>query len=610
MPRLLRMLSGSQPARTLIQFLTQPRRACLAALAMLLAAPSQAQLITIGPELLPQDEAFAVSSGATAAQFAFTVAIHDGYYLYRDRTRLRTVGEGGTSVALDLPPGTVIEDEFFGRTETYRGLLVFTAARPPAAGEQLTELVIQGCADAGVCYPPYALSIAFNAAGPGVLQGDNLNRTAAAAAEPLSNNSTLMDTLADSSLPLILLVFFNAGLLLSFTPCVLPLVPLALVVGSGNETRRGRALALGGVYVFSMALVYAALGILAASVSKAALAAWLQSPWLIVPLALLFGFLGFAHLTGMQLRLIPAALTRRMAALRGAAGTWRGASSAGVAGAVAVSPCVAAPLAGALLFIATTGDVLTGGLALFALALGMGVLPLLCAAGAGNLIPRAGPASEIVRRLFGLLLLGLGVWVLGGLLPAWIKMLAYAVLALAASWWLLSLLRGGVQTTPARAAAALCMLVSASLAGVMAVGGTTGGTNELAPLAHLRADEPLAFDDVATMRAYNAGIQVAAGRPTLEYYTADWCVTCVEIDAYVFGDSEIKAALAGYRLVKIDVTKSTADTRRLLALNRLFGPPAIVIRGADGRKLLQYVGNVSRSELLEGLRRLAAAPAA
>lgn len=604
------MISGSHPACTLIQSLILTRRACLAALAMLLAAPSQAQLITIGPELLPQDEAFAVSSGATAEQFAFTVAIHDGYYLYRDRTKLRTVGEGGGSVALDLPPGTVIEDEFFGRTETYRGLLVFTAARPAAAGEQLTELVIQGCADAGVCYPPYALSIAFDTAGPGVLQGDNLNRSAAAAAEPLSNTSTLMDTLADSSLPLILLVFFNAGLLLSFTPCVLPLVPLALAVGSGNETRRGRALALGGVYVFSMALVYAALGILAASVSKAALATWLQSPWLLVPLALLFGFLGFAHLTGMHLRLIPAALSRRMAALRGAAGTWRGASSAGVAGAVAVSPCVAAPLAGALLFIATTGDVLTGGLALFALALGMGVLPLLCAAGAGNLVPRAGPASEIVRRLFGLLLLGLGVWVLGGLLPAWIKMLAYAALALTASWWLLSLLRGGVQTTPARATAALCMLASASLAGVMAVGGSTGGTNELAPLAHLRAGEPLVFDDVATMRSYNAGIQVAAGRPTLEYYTADWCVTCVEIDAYVFGDPAIKAELAGYRLVKIDVTKSTADTRRLLALNRLFGPPAIVIRGADGRKLLQYVGNVSRAELLEGLRRLAAAPAA
>ncbi len=608
------MLSGSHPARTLIQSLTQLRRACLAALVLLLAAlpPAWAQLITIGPELLPQDEAFAVSSGASAEQFAFTVAIHDGYYLYRDRTRLRTVGEGGGSVALDLPPGTVIEDEFFGRTETYRGLLVFTAPRPAPAstGEQLTELVVQGCADAGVCYPPYALSIAFNTAGPGVVQGDNLNRTAAAAAEPLSNTSALMDTLTDSSLPLILLVFFNAGLLLSFTPCVLPLVPLALAVGSGNETRRGRAIALGGAYVLSMALVYAALGVLAASVSKAALAAWLQSPWLIVPLALLFGFLGFAHLTGMQLRLIPAALTRRMAALRGAAGTWRGASSAGVAGAVAVSPCVAAPLAGALLFIATTGDVLTGGLALFALALGMGVLPLLCAAGAGNLIPRAGPASEIVRRLFGLLLLGLGVWVLGGLLPAWIKMLAYAALALVACWWLLSLLRGGVQTTPARAAAALCMLASASLAGVMAVGGSTGGTNELAPLAHLRADESLAFETVATMRSYNAGIQVAAGRPTLEYYTADWCVTCVEIDAYVFGDPDIKDALAGYRLVKIDVTKSTADTRRLLALNRLFGPPAIVIRGADGRKLLQYVGNVSRAELLEGLRRLAAAPAA
>ena len=606
------MLSGSQPARTLIQTLTQPRRACLAALAMLLAAlpHARAQLITIGPELLPQDEAFVVSSGATAAQLAFTVAIHDGYYLYRGRTKLRTVGAGGGTVALDMPPGDVVEDEFFGRTETYRGLLVFTAPRPAAAsaGEQLTELVIQGCADAGVCYPPYALSIAFAAAGPGVVQGDNLNRTAAA--EPLSNTDALMDTLADSPLPLILLVFFNAGLLLSFTPCVLPLVPLALAVGSGNEIRRGRALALGGVYVFSMALVYAALGVLAASVSKAALATWLQSPWLLVPLALLFGFLGFAHLTGMHLRLIPAALTRRLASLRGAAGTWRGASSAGVAGAVAVSPCVAAPLAGALLFIATTGDVRTGGLALFALALGMGVLPLLCAAGAGNLLPRAGPASEIVRRLFGLLLLGLGVWVLGGLLPAWAKMLAYAALALAASWWLLSLLRGGVRTTPARAAAALCMLVSASLAGVMAVGGATGGTNELAPLAHLRADEPLAFDDVATMRAYNAGIQAAAGRATLEYYTADWCVTCVEIDAYVFGDPAVKAALAGYRLVKIDVTKSTADTRRLLALNRLFGPPAIVIRGADGRKLLQYAGSVSRAELLEGLRRLAAAPAA
>ncbi|MBF2735017.1 MAG: protein-disulfide reductase DsbD [Betaproteobacteria bacterium AqS2] len=582
-----------------------------ARLALLLLAPlaaSQAQVAGPGLELLPQDEAFRISAGATPAAFAFTVAIHEGYYLYRDRTALRLAD--GTTLALALPPGEMVEDEFFGRVETFRGELAFSAARPAAAGaEQVAELVIQGCADAGVCYPPYAVSIAFAAAGPGELRGDNLGRYAAAP-EPLSNTAELVAALDGSPLPLVLLLFFNAGLLLSFTPCVLPLVPLALAVSAGRGASRRRALALGVAYVLSMALVYAGLGVLAATAGRTALAAWLQTPWLLVPLALLFAFLGGAMIAELRLRLLPVGLGQRLEELRGEAGTWRGAAGAGVVGAVVVSPCVAAPLAGALLFIAATGDVATGGLALFALALGMGVLPLACAAGAGRFIPRAGPASVVVRRLGGLLLLGLGVWVLGGLLPAHVKMLAYAALALAACWWLGRLLHGGLQSWAARGLAGALLAAFLGFGGVMAVGGATGGSNELAPLAHLREGPPLAFSTVATMRAYNEGVRAGAGRPTLEYYTADWCVTCVEIDAYVFGDPEVRAELAAYRLVKIDVTASGSEARRLLGINRLFGPPAVVVRSPSGAKLLQFAGSVDRDELLAGLRRIAARPAA
>lgn len=570
----------------------------------LAAAPASAQqILNLGPELLAQDEAFVITARAEAERLLFEVEIAEGYYLYRDRAQLRPLAGTPTLAALETPPGEIHTDEFFGEVETYRGLVQFAAPRPAGRADLLVELVIQGCADVGVCYPPYISSYTFTPdAKVGVLVANNLPEFASATFEPVANESALYTDLTTKSLLLVIALFFNAGILLSFTPCVLPMIPIAIgVVTDAGNRGRAHAFALALAYVLSMASCYALIGIATAR-AGGALAGTLQQPWLLYAFAVLFVLLGMATLLELNVRLLPGSVAARLQTLRNRQGTFSGALVSGLVAAVVVSPCVAAPLAGALLFIATTEDILVGGAALLALGLGMGVLPLLCALGARSLVPRAGPASVMLRQLFGLLLVGLGIWVLPAQVPAPLKMIALGALA---ALMLLLALRLVAQVSGARAkvAASAVAAVFFALAAVLVIGGVTGGTNLVAPLAHLGAAKKLEFETVTSIRQYSDR-QVEAGVPSLEYYYADWCVSCRELEGYTFANADVVAELDDYRLVKVDVTRNSPELSQLMVMSEIVGPPAIVLRNQQGVEVAKLIGYVDHETLLDALTRV------
>ena len=572
----------------------------------MLALPGAAQLVNLEPDLLPVDEAFQISSELTDEQLLVTVAIADGYYLYRDRLFLRTLA-GPQLGQPQLPPGKLITDEFFGEIETYRSALSFRApvAATQQRGDLLVELVSQGCADIGVCYPPYTVQLAFAATGGSGQLVAFAAVPGSYTAAPTDNTQTLQAVLSGASLWLIMLAFFNAGLLLSFTPCVLPIIPIAMAITTkGAQVGSGRSLALGATYVSGMAVVYTALGVAVAGSSGLLLSGLLNNTGLYVALAALFVGLGVLSWRGTGFKLLPARVNNWLAHYRGQPGTLPSAAAAGAIAALVISPCVAAPLVGALLFISSTGDVFTGGAALFALALGMGVLPLACAAGAANYLPRSGPFGAALRRVFGLLLIALGLWITGPALPVTVKLFGYGLLSLVAA---AVLIRVMLQI---RALARV--LTGGTVAGLMAlavvllIGGLTGARNELAPLAHLKSasQADLEFVSVASVAQYETATAQFVPRSSLEYYYADWCISCKEIEAAVFSDAAVISASANVALVKVDLSANDADARSLMSRNGLFGPPAVIVRDAVGREIARLVGSFDKQLLVDALARI------
>ncbi len=574
--------------------------------AALIALPSFAQFVNLEPDLLPVEEAFALSARYNGTALEFTVAVADGYYLYKDRLYMRSVA--GPQVGTPkLPEGKVITDEFFGEIATYRGTVNFSApvsAQQPR-GDLLVELITQGCADAGVCYPPYTVQLAFaDSGGDGQLIATDISPGGVESNVSLEDNTQGLQTvLLGASLWLIALAFFNAGLLLSFTPCVLPMIPIAMAITTkGTKVGSGRSMALGGVYVVGMALVYTALGVVVAGSGGVFLTGLLQNIVLQVVLACLFMMLGVLSWRESGFNLLPATINNWLHRQRGKPGTLSGAAMAGAIAALVISPCVATPLVGALLFIASTGDTSTGAVALFSLAIGMGVLPFACSAGAANLLPRSGPLGTSIRKVFALLLVALGLWILGPAIPIGLKLIGYGLLGLAGAWVLFLTIRRtrGIS----RALASGGAVGFTALGTVMLVGGLTGGDNELAPLAHLSSQSDLEFVSVVNVDQYETATAQYPGRASLEYYYADWCVSCKEIEAAVFNDDTVIAAIDGMTLLKVDLSANDVGARTLISRNELFGPPAVIVRDATGRQIARLVGNFDKQLLLDVLARV------
>jgi thiol:disulfide interchange protein DsbD len=410
-------------------------------------------------------------------------------------------------------------------------------------------------------------------------------------------------------------VFFAAGILLSLTPCVLPMLPIlsSIIVGHGAQVSRGRGLSLAASYSLGMALVYTALGV-AAGLAGEGLAAALQKPWVLTLFAAGLIALSLSMFGVYELQL-PSALTSRLsnASQRLPAGRFAGVFAMGGLSALIVSPCVAAPLAGALVYLSQTRDVWLGGTALFSLAAGMSVPLLLMGASAGALLPRAGGWMDEVKRFFGVLLLAVALWTVQSVLPASLVLALWGALAVAAAVMLASHHHGhrlGWTQSLWRRAIAAVLAVCGLL---QLVGAASGGSNPLQPLAHLRAQSGVeaaahgpVFTTVRSVAELDAAL-LSAGRPVMLDFYADWCVSCKEMEKFTFTDPRVREKFARMVLLQIDVTANNADDKAMLKRFQLFGPPGIILFDSQGRELAgkRVIGYQNADQFLQSLQALA-----
>ncbi|WP_236191409.1 protein-disulfide reductase DsbD [Pseudomonas pharyngis] len=542
------------------------------------------------PEFLPVDKAFVLTSqrlDSGETQLFWQIA--DGYYLYQKRLKF----DGLTTPNIPaLPEGESHSDEYFGEQPVYRQGLEL---KIPAAATGQIKVSYQGCADAGLCYPPQTRVI-------------DLGGKAAAAATDEAPDQALASGLQQHSLGWSLLVFFGLGLLLAFAPCSLPMLPIlaGMVVGSGATPRRGFALA--GSYVVCMALVYAAMGVIAALLG-ANLQAWLQNPWLLGTFAAVFVVLALPMFGFFELQL-PVALRDR---LEHASRSQRGGSliGAGVLGALSgllVGPCMTAPLAGALLYIAQSGNALHGGLILFALGIGIGV-PLLLLVTVGNrFLPKPGAWMNLLKGVFGFLFLATALLMLRPVLEPslWLGLCGALLLIAAYSAWKQS--DGFGRVAQLFGAGSLLLGLWGSLLVVGAAGGSddpyqplqvysAGRVGSAAPSGH-EAFTTIK-DPAALQRELDAA--KAQGQWVLLDYYADWCVSCKVMEKQVFGQARVMQALSDVRLLQIDVTADNAASRELLGRYKVPGPPSFVWIGADGeeRRSQRITGEVDADTFLQ-----------
>ncbi|AWI52309.1 protein-disulfide reductase DsbD [Aquabacterium olei] len=518
-------------------------------------------------DFLPADQAFRPSVGVAGKQAVrVDIAQVPGVYLYRERFEARLqAGERAAPEALSwrLPPGESKHDATFDKVmEVYHGPVSGEVALPAGLrGEPMLTIVYQGCADAGLCYPPqtrrYELqigpdgalqgvrpaggSVALAAPGGGRLLGSAtvpaVPSPAAAPAPVDADGDRVSQALASGRLAVVLPVFLLAGLLLSLTPCVLPMVPIlsSIIVGQQGRVSRGRGFALALSYSQGMALVYTGLGV-AAGLLGQGLAAYLQHPWVVLGFGALMVLLALSMFGLYELRLpvaVQSWLGEGTQHLPG--GRFLSVFAMGVVSALIVSPCVSAPLAGALLYISQTRDVWLGGGALYAMAWGMSVPLLLVGLSAGTLLPRTGPWMKAVKALFGVLMLVMAAWVTR---PAWPVLVA--------------------QVTGQQAA--------------------VGAHRSVLPFERVRNVAEL---DAALARA------AAEGRPVMLDFYADWCVSCVEMEQLTFRDEGVRQRVQRAVLLQADVTANNDDDRALLARFQLFGPPGILFWNAQGQPVPQ-----------------------
>lgn len=560
-------------------------------------------------DFLPPEQAFVVTARMVAPDRAeVQVRIAKNYYLYREPFRFEA--QGATLGAADIPPGKVKFDENFQKNvETYRDQVSIGLPLTAATGPFTLTVVSQGCADAGLCYPPMTTMATLDPAQlaassrPGASPATPLPPGQAGAPDlPWWQGGSIDTVLQAGQLWAVVGVFFVLGLLMTFTPCVLPMLPIlsSLIVGAGGGVSRGRGLGLAAAYALGMALVYTLLGV-AAGLAGEGLAGALQKPWVLAGFATLLVLLALSMFDVYELRL-PAAWTQ---GLSGQAGRLPGGQVLGVflmggLSALIVSPCVTAPLAGALLFIGQTGDVVLGGSALFAMAAGMSVPLLMLGASAGRWLPRAGAWMMTIKRLFGVLMLAVALWVVQPVLPAAAQLGAWGLLLLLLGMLLQPFAARLAHHHPLRDALGRALGLAALALGVaQIVGAASGGTDPLQPLAHLtgqggqaaRSPAP-AFVRIHSNAQLDQALQGAAGRPVLLDFYADWCVSCKEMERLTFTDPAVAARMAGAVLLKADVTANSDDERALLRRFQLFGPPGTLFFNAQGQELpaLRVVG--------------------
>ena len=570
-------------------------------------------------EPLEPEQAFRFSSMIEGSTVLLRWDIAPHHYLYRDKIAVAAVEPAQALGTPVIPAGEEKDDPFLGKVRIFHDQLeVSVPVQGVSEGQKLKlNVTFQGCAEAGICYPPMEQLVELTAGAPASTQATPATPSAPASAA-MSEQDVIAEKLKSGNTWLAIGLFFLAGLGLALTPCVFPMIPIlsGIIAGQGEQLTTRRAFILSLVYVLAMALTYTVAGVLA-GIFGSNLQAAFQNPWILGSFALVFVALALSMFGFFELQL-PSSLQSKISELSGRqrSGSLAGVAIMGLLSALIVGPCVAPPLAGALIYIGQTGDAVLGGAALFALSIGMG-LPLIAVGTlGGKVLPRAGAWMDTVKAVFGVLMLGVAIWLVARVLPDAVTLSLWAFLLISSGIYL-----GALE--PLRHPSYQTFHASRELTGhmepvgreqlgwmrlwkafgiillawglMMLVGVATGQGTPLQPLRGLAGGGSLqapavpaglSFQRVADVNALDSALAEAraAGRPVMLDFYADWCVSCKEMEHNTFPDPAVTQAVAGALLLQADVTRNSAEDKALLKRFGLIGPPAILFFGADGEE--------------------------
>jgi thiol:disulfide interchange protein DsbD len=595
-------------------------RAVLPALAwLLMAGPAQA-----ADDFLDPEQAFRLSARALDAQhIEMRFDIAPGYYLYKERFNANIEPAMVKLAALQIPKGKVKYDETFQKDVEYfrESATLVVALQDAPVGPFKLSVGNQGCADKGLCYSPQKRAFKVEPGqGPGgsarltpmndaqaaawtpVAMSGATPAVAAAAITPAQVGAAaaaeepgeVSRALRSGNMAIVMGLFALLGLGLAFTPCVLPMMPIlsSIIVGQGGVVSKARGFSLAVAYSLGMALVYTAFGV-ASALAGEGLGAALQNAWVLGGFAVVLAIFSLSMFGAYELQM-PARLQSKLSqasqGFRG--GQHLGVFAMGGVSSLIVGPCVAAPLAGALVYISQTRDVVLGGTALFAMAVGMSVPLLLLGLSAGALLPRAGAWMTHVKHAFGVMLLAVAVWMVAPVLPMPAVMVLTAALLVVAAVYLGAFTALPQPSTPGRQVAKGLGLLLGLFAVAQVVGAASGGRDLARPLAHWRAGPatpPLAanqlqFQSVASLAELDTAVRNSARPVMLDFY-ADWCVACKEFEKFTFTDEAVRRKMAGLTLLRVDVTANNDDDKALMRKYSLFGPPALLFFAPAGGEL-------------------------
>ena len=544
------------------------------------------------PDLLPAEQAFTFSTEIINGQITANWQVADDYHLYQDKIKV-TVLQGQVALGdLQLPEAKLIDDPLFGKTLVYHGKVQALLPVIDLNGSATIEFEFQGCsASAGVCYAPMRETLKVNATelvfDKGLSPAGASLSTASVNTQALSETDRITDTLKNSSVWIVIATFFVFGLLLSLTPCVFPMIPIlsSIIAGQGDSITTRRAFIMSLVYVLAMSVTYTVAGVLAGVFGENLQVAF-QNPWVIGTFSAIFIALAFSMFGFYELQL-PNKLQTKLTNLsnKQEGGTLAGVAIMGFLSALIVGPCVAPPLAGALIYIGQTGDALLGGTALFAMSIGMGVPLLLLGTSAGKFLPKAGAWMDNVKAVFGVMLIGIAIWMAERILPVEVTLASWALLFIMSAVYL-----GAFDSTAEKSGWFKLFRglgLALGLYGVMILIGLLGGSKQLLqPLKIYQGggtqqaqSEKLDFKIIKSIADLDA--ELAKGQPIMLDFYADWCVSCKEMEAFTFSDVKVHKALEGISLLKADVTQNDALDKALMKKYGIVGPPAILFFNAQ-----------------------------
>ena len=530
-------------------------------------------------------------------QLAATWEIADGYYLYKDKFSFELKDSPAVTVgSVSLPSGKEKNDEAFGLMEVFYQEVTAQVPliRQHEAATDITLVVgYQGCADAGFCYPPMKQEVVLSLPKVDSVSDADIKIT------PMSEQDRYAKTLSEGSIIISMLTFFGLGLLLTFTPCVLPMIPIlsGIIAGQGSRITTLKAFWLSLTYVLAMSLTYTAVGI-AAGMFGSNLQATFQNPWILGSFAAVFVLLSLSMFGFYELQ-VPQKWQTKLAEMsnKQQGGNFIGVGVMGLLSALIVGPCLAAPLAGALIYIGQTGDAVLGGSALFALSMGMGVPLLIIGTSAGKLLPKAGPWMNTIKAIFGVLLIGVAIWMLERIIPAAAALALWGILLVVCAIYL-----GALDSLQPEASGWHKLwkgtgIISLIYGSMLLIGAASGGHDPLKPLASLNTtstgsssqNHSLNFTQVKSISDLQQQVNLASqqGKAVMFDLYADWCVSCIEMERKTFSDPDVQAALKNVVLLQADVTLNDEQDKTLMSELGLFGPPSILFFDTQGQELPQ-----------------------